>query len=287
MSEPIVPAIKKYDEALEKELSKQYELSIQLAPDGFFFCLFHSELNKYLSIESVRFSRINNDLDYINKFEQFIRTHEWLSLSYKSIKILFENPTSILIPASLYSENDIDLYARFNFSLPENHICSTDHIKSIDAYLVYHISEKLNKKIQQLFPTHKLNSVSANLIEALLINFKNVGSGKRMFVNVKDTFLDIAIIEDKQVLFFNTFSYQSIQDFIYYIIFVIEQLNINPEYIDLTFSGIIDKKSKLFETAYTYIRNINFQKLPTIYNYSYIFNDVSSHYYFNLLSRGL
>jgi hypothetical protein len=108
-----------------------------------------------------------------------------------------------------------------------------------------------------------------------------------MFVNVKEAFLDIVIIEDKQVIFFNTYAYKSTEDFIYFIIFVIEQLNLNPEYIELTFSGFIDKKSKLFEKAYTYIRHINFQKLPPVNNYSYLFNDVPTSYYFNLLSRGL
>lgn len=287
MSEPILPALKKYDEALSKELSEKYELSIQLAPDGFSFCIFNPELNKFLSIEHVKFSESADDTEYIKKFDQKINSNEWLSLPYKTVKILFESSTSTLIPASLYNENDKDLYAKFNFSLPETHICLNDHIKSIDAFLIYTISEKLNIKIHQLFSNQNLISGSANLIEALLINYKNIGTGKRMFVNVKTTFLDVVIIEEKQVLFFNTFAYKSVEDFMYYVIFVIEQLNLNPEYIDLTFSGVIDKKSKLFETAYTYIRNIRFQKLPAVNNYSYIFNDVPAHFYFNLLSRGL
>lgn len=287
MSELIVPAIQKYDEALSKKLSEKFELSIQLALDGFSFCIFNPELNKFLSLEHVKFSESIHDSDYMRSFEQKVNSNEWLSLSYKSIKILFESSTSTLIPASLYSENDKDLYAGFNFSLPENHLCYADFLKGLDAYLIYTMSEKLKNKIHQLFPDHKIISSSANLIEALLINYKNIGTGKRMFVNVKSSFLDIVLIEEKQVLFFNSFAYQSNEDFMYYIIFVIEQLNLNPEYIDLTFSGVIDKKSKLFETAYTYIRNINFQKLPAVNNYSYIFNDVPAHYYFNLLSRGI
>lgn len=287
MSEQIIPTIKKYDEALEIKLSEQYELSIQLAPDGFSFCTYYPETNKYLSIEQLNFSGIEGDSDYLERFEAEVESHEWLSRSYNSVKILFENSASTLIPASLYNENDKDLIGRFNFTLPSNHICNSDYIKSIDAYLIYHISEKLLKKIQQLFPNYKIISESANLIEALLINYKNVNSGKRMFVNVKKAFLDIVIIEEKKVLFFNTFRYQSIEDFIYFIIFVIEQLNLNPEFIELTFSGAIDKKSDLFEKVYNYIRNINFQKLPAINNYSYIFNDVPPHFYFNLLSRGL
>jgi hypothetical protein len=287
MSDHSVPAFKKYDESLIKEHSEQYELSIQLAPDGFSFCIFHPEVNKFLSIETVKFLHVNSNTDFVKMFEQKVSTDEWLSCVFKSTKISFENNTSTLIPASLYSEDDKALYASFNISLPPDHNCYTDHIKSIDAYLIYTIPEVLASKIQQLFPGHKLTSASANLIESLLINYKNIGSGKRMFVNVKEAFLDIVIIEDKQVIFFNTYAYKSTEDFIYFIIFVIEQLNLNPEYIELTFSGFIDKKSKLFEKAYTYIRHINFQKLPPVNNYSYLFNDVPTHYYFNLLSHGL
>ena len=99
--------------------------------------------------------------------------------------------------------------------------------------------------------------------------------------------VDIVIIEGNQLLFYNAFPYHSKQDFIYFIIFVIEQLNLNPEDIELKFSGKIDKKSTLYDIAWKYIRNIGFQELPASYRYSYVFNDIPAHYYFVLLNSGI
>jgi len=287
MSDPIVPAIKKYDEALNKELSEQYELSIQFAPDGFSFCIFHPKVNKYLSIESISFATVNSISEIEQFFEQQVKTNDWILLNYKKIKIYFENEFSALIPASLYNENDKGLYANFNYTIPEGHFCKSDYIKSMDAYLVYTIPEKLLKKFQQLFSDFDIFSSSANIIESLILQYKNAGSDKKMFVNVRTTFIDIIVLEKNKVQFFNSFQYHTPDDFIYFIIFVIEQLNLNPETINLIFSGMINKNSSLFENVYQYVRNLSFQKIPSVHKYSYIFSELPAHYYYSLLSQGI
>lgn len=287
MSDLIVPAIKKYDEALNKEFSEQYELSIQLSQEGFSFCIFHPENNKYLSIETIRLTENLNESKMVNVFEEAIRTHEWLLLNFRTVKVYFENEFSTLIPASIYDEKNNDLYARFNFTIATDHICKTDYIKSTDAYLIYTLHDELLKKFQALFPGCKFYSSTANLLESLLIQYKNLVTEKRMFVNVRNSFIDIVILEENKVLFVNSFRYSSPEDFIYFIIFVIEQLKLNPETIELAFSGLIDKNSRFFENVYQYIRHVKFQKLPSSHTYSYLFSEVPAHYFYNLLSRGI
>ena len=61
----------------------------------------------------------------------------------------------------------------------------------------------------------------------------------------------------------------------------------NPEEIELILSGTIDKNSKLFETIHKYIRDVNFQVKTDTFNYSYIFNDIKSYDYINLLNYEL
>ena len=116
---------------------------------------------------------------------------------------------------------------------------------------------------------------------------KNLQFQKRIFVNVRNSYLDIIITEERKLLYYNSFNYRSKEDFIYYVIFVLEQLKLNPEEIDLILSGYIDKNSKIFDIIFNYVRNIRFQGLTDSFKYSYIFNDIPSHYYFNLLNVGL
>jgi len=58
-------------------------------------------------------------------------------------------------------------------------------------------------------------------------------------------------------LLFNSFEYQTKEDFIYYILFTAEQLKLNPETFKLQLLGEISEESDLFKIAYRYIRNIS------------------------------
>ena len=69
-------------------------------------------------------------------------------------------------------------------------------------------------------------------------------------------------------MFYNIFEYETKEDFIYYILFTLEQLELSPEETNISIMGAINEQSELYEILYTYIRNISF------FNYKKpIFND--------------
>lgn len=276
-----------YDESLNQAHTKSYRLSIQLAADGFSFALFNTLNSKFLSIESHALNSRDQLDDFIAQFMQFVSGHSWLTASYEHTTLLFEPAATTLVPGALYHSDDKDQLARFNFEVDENSLVNADKLVNADAYLLYSIPLAVRSMINRLFPGHVLSSHTAALIEELMILNKNQPAGKRMFVNVRKGQVDVVILEGKQLLFYNSFAYHSKQDFIYYIIFVIEQLNLNPEEIELKFSGNIDRKSTLYDMAWKYIRNIQFQEYSSAYRYSYIFNDVPPHRFFTLLNAGL
>ena len=48
------------------------------------------------------------------------------------------------------------------------------------------------------------------------------------------------------------------EDFIYYILFCLEQLKMNPDTVNLYISGSIEKEEDTYKILYHYIRNITF-----------------------------
>lgn len=276
-----------YDESLNKAHTKSYRLSIQLATDGFSFALFNTLNSKFLSIESVELNAPDQPEEFISHFNHFVSEHPWMKADFEQTTILYESPVSTLIPGALYNPDDKDLLARFNFRVEAESTVMTDKLVNADAHLLYTIPQAIQSMLNRLFPGHSMQAHTTALIEEIMILNKNQPAGKRMFVNVRKGQLDVVIIEGKQLLFFNSFPYHSKQDFIYYIIFVIEQLNLNPEEIELKFSGKIDKASTLFDMAWKYIRNIQFQEYSATYRYSYVFNDVPSHRFFTLINSGM
>ncbi|OQX80012.1 MAG: hypothetical protein B6D61_02685 [Bacteroidetes bacterium 4484_249] len=287
MPAQVIQIVKKYDEALNKADSKKYKLSIQLALDGFSFSIYNDEINKFLSIESITFENTSQIENCCTLLKKTYSEHSWLNLKYKSVNIIFESQKSTLIPSPLFDESKKEMYSDFNFAYDENHEIIHNKLTNLDAYNIYTIPVQIKTTLNDLFPGHKLQSHSGPLIESLLILHKNLQFQKRIFVNVRNSYLDIIIIEERKLLYYNSFNFRSKEDFIYYVIFVLEQLKLNPEEIDLILSGYIDKNSKLFDIVFKYVRNIRFQELTESFKYSYIFNDIPSHYYFNLLNVGL
>ena len=62
--------------------------------------------------------------------------------------------------------------------------------------------------------------------------------------------------KDKKLEFFNSYDYNSIEDVLFYLLFCLSELKLNPDEIHTVFSGTIDLDSKLYELIYTYVRNV-------------------------------
>lgn len=287
MSAQLIKVYNVYDESLNQAHSKSYRLSIQLSQDGFSFAIFDTLNSRFVSLESSELSGYHIPEDFVAIFDDFTSQHPWLKSEFESVTVMFEPQYTTLVPLTLFHDEDAEDIARFNFKLPDKAQVVSEKLVNADAQLIYCIPDAILNLLDTNFPGHKLTSHAAVLIESLLIHNKNQSPDKRLFVNVRNAQLDIALVSGKQLIFYNSFRYHSKQDFIYYIIFVFEQLNLNPEEIELTFSGKIDKNSTLFDIAWKYVRHINFQALPSAYRYSYVYKDIPKHYFYTLLNLGI
>ena len=79
-----------------------------------------------------------------------------------------------------------------------------------------------------------------------------------MYVNVSKSTLDIVVLESDQLLLCNTFSYTSKEDFVYYLLFVAEQLQLDVLEFPLYFTGKITLETALYKSTYLYIKNVYF-----------------------------
>lgn len=274
----------KFDDALNKSRSEEYKLSILLSQNGFSFTLFHPEINFFSGLASFDYKGSKKINEYCTGLRKLSENNEYLTLKYSDISILYETSKTTLIPFPVFSETDKEQFSTFNFNRNPEDVVMFDKLTNLEAYNVFLIPEEIQKILTSLFPGCKIHSHTSALIESTLLYCKNLPVKKRAFVNVRKTSIDIIITEGNKLLYQNSFSYMSKEDFIYYILLVLEQLKINPEEIDLNLSGLIEKDSKLFEIAFKYIRNVRFEKLSETFLYSYVIKEIPEHYFLNLIN---
>ncbi len=284
MSHKIYQSKSIFDKALTKEATKDYSLSIQVSLDGFSFCILDSTRNKYSGIERYDFQDMQSSQLFADAVHGIISNSAWLHNKYGKVKIIYESQQMSLIPKPLFSKKFAADYLRFNHLTEANDEICFDHLPNLDAINVFALPGNLRSILKKHFRGTQINHFSSALIENVLIRNKNFDEGHMIFANVRKQWLDIVVLNGRKLLFFNSFHYQTKEDFAYYLIYVIEQLGMNPEKVHLVLMGEILKISDIYNITYKYVRHVDFIRRSEEYSYSYIFDDIPEHFHYNLLS---
>ncbi len=260
--------------ALQQNASEQCHLSIQLGLNGFSFCIRNK--NHILAIESYHHA--------LFQLEDTLKNHEWINKKYASTHINITSNKHTLIPTSIFDTNEQQNYLNFNYHRSEKQEAVADKLQQIEAYQVYGISTPEQEFINTFFPKATIKHYGSTLIDNILQQKKNA---PQLYIHVQNKSMDIIVCNAKGLQLFNTFNYQTSEDFIYYTLFICEQLELNPDKIDCCLLGEIDKLSGIYDLSYKYIRNIRFIKRNKNIQLSPVINQIPKHFYYPLLHQHL
>jgi hypothetical protein len=191
-----------------------------------------------------------------------------------------------LVPEPLFEEGSGRTYLQFNVPLQWNDFVQTDHLKSIDAINVFALPSELKNKLDAAFTAIQYRHCSSVLIESVISQNKNQ-TGKKLYVHVQQAHFEVILIEGKKLVFYNTFHYQSAEDFIYYLLFVCEQLHLNPENIEVVIVGEVEKSSAIISLVQKYIRIVKFGERYSDAALGYQLQTLPHYFYYTLFSNCL
>ena len=77
---------------------------------------------------------------------------------------------------------------------------------------------------------------------------------------------EIIVTHGSKFLMYNYYEGTTEEDFIYYILFTAEQLELNPETFKLSIFGNINKNDSFYKIAYKYVRNTEIAKTSIKYD---------------------
>ena len=242
------------------------ELSIQISLSGLSFCVLNRDSNTITFLKEIYFDKRLNPLEVLEVLKEQFSTQGELRNNFEKVCIIHDNDLSALVPSPLFNEDNLADYLKFNSKILKSDFITYDSIPVNDSVNVYVPYININNFIYDKFGTFTFKHVSTILIETILQIEKNAGTVKA-YVNVSNSHFEIIVTENAKLLLYNTFQYNTKEDFIYYILFALEQLNLNPETLELVFIGNIEKDNSLYKIAYKYIRNISFGDRQDSYEY--------------------
>jgi len=261
---------------------QENHLSIQLSLDGFSFCVYNKIQKKLGAFAVYEFQNESiSPYKYLELVTQLYNDEILLQVKYNSVSVSHSNNLVTQVPKPFFDKNNLSNYLQHTVKVLENDYIAYDEVSSSEIINVYIPFVNINNFLLDTYGTFIYKHSSTILIEKLLNNYKNF-EGDFCFVNVSNNNFEIIVLKNKKLELFNSFTFNTKEDFIYYILFTAEQLNLNPEEFNLVLLGDIEKESELYTILYQYIRNINFYK-PN--NYHPLLNDISLHSHFTLLNQ--
>ena len=243
------------------------ELSIQISLSGLSFCILHRDTKTITFLKDFNFDKKLNHHEVLDKLKHLFNTESFLKSTFDDVNIIHVNELSTLVPKPLFDENSLADYLKFNSKILKTDFIAYDTIEINDTINVYVPYININNYIYDLFGAFTYKHASTILIEQILAIEKNANNPK-VYVNVSKNHFEMVVINKSKLLLYNTFEYTTKEDFIYYILFTAEQLQLNPELFELIFIGDIDSKDELYIMAYKYVQFVFFGKRLDNYKYN-------------------
>jgi len=280
------------DQTFDQQQTERYRLSVRIAADGISFCLADPDRNTYTqlaSFENSGYSGIRRlEKETVDEmFEDVISLHPWLRGKFASVNILFEDCRFTLLPLPLFDETSYESIYAFNFTKTLGDEVLYTPLPVSDAVLIFGVPEGLVDSLKKRYPVVRFFHSNFPLLTAFINKFRNIDNQGSVLANFRNGALDVLILYERKLQLLNSYSCKTDEDVLYFLVFAIEQMGLNPETVELHLSGIIERDSKLHILINKYVRNVRLINRNDDFRYCYAFERIEGHHFFNLLNLNL
>lgn len=268
------------DESYYFDTKATFNLAIQVEEPYLRAVIYNNERQKFVVQAEFTADDLNTQLRVLlSKTDLFQK-------EFFRVKVYCSSPAHTLIPAELYDVSKQEEYLSFNNNLAPDQLIYTNHIKANNSYIIFALRSTEIALFRGRFPEVKFYHAATPMLESLLLQNKNK-QGCKLYLHVEEKLVDIYAIENEGLKLYNQFNYHSIEDFVYYPLFVVEQLGFNPESTEVFISGNTSRTGNHFNILYKYFRHVNFLARNDNFQYAYKLDTDEPHRFFHLYNLEL
>lgn len=172
----------------------------------------------------------------------------------------FDNNRNTFVPKDVYQDKDKAKYLKILGLTDADSVVCADYVEEAGAYNVYAITKEEYDYVKSLPKDTKVRHASSVLVAELIRTNKERTDDIRVYLNIKDQCFEMIVLVGSCLLFANHFNFKTKEDFLYFLLFALEQLHLDAGWVPVYFLGMIEEDSKLVELTKRYVRDVRFKK---------------------------
>jgi len=257
---------------INKDLSatenSYHKLSIQVSLNGLSFCILDTIANTLSMSHSLPFKREVSPFDLHREIRQSFRDEGVLDFSFSEVIAIHRNTLFSLVPQPLFDEDQLPNYLKYNAKILASDHLDYDVIEGLESVNVYVPFANVNNYLYDLFGEFEFKHSGTVMLETL-IKLPSSRQGSICYLHLAESQMDLAVFASKKLLFYNSFTVSSPEDVLYFLLFSLEQLSLDPESLKLRLLGEVAEDDQVYEFCTEYFENVSLfvptdpsQKLP-------------------------
>ena len=275
------------DETFDPERLSQYNLYLTVGPKAIRIGVADTARNKFLALLNYENEAALSPTDLVGQLAGIFDRHPILGRpNWNSIRVAVKNQHFTLLPRTLFEEQEAATYLRLHTALHDTEESVAHYLHpNLEVVNIFGVTTAVEEFLKGRFPhrpVRLLHQTSA-LIEGALHQTER-GGQKQTFLFVERHLLTVLVVRDGGLEFCNIFHYNTPEDFIYFTIFVLQEQKLNPDQDPVTVWGDLSHDSELFTVLRKYIRQVKLGRKPSEISFSYKFDELFDHRFFDVYS---
>lgn len=242
------------------------ELSIQISLNGLSFCMLQVSTNEVFYFKKIAFKKKLTPTEALQQIKLLYARETALQSKIDKAVVTFSNNLYSLVPHVFFKEENAPDYLKYNAKILQTDYIAHDLVLKPQIVNVYIPYTNISNYFFEVYGEFEYKHSVSVLMEAVL-NLPRATRAAHMYININQETFDLVVVENEKILLCNTFYFETKEDFIYYVLFTAEQLKLDTSIFNLVFLGGVEKKSELFNIAYTYVKNVDIFKQEENHNF--------------------
>ena len=238
------------------EKTSNIKLSIHISLNGLSFCIIDLISKEIDFLRTYSLSKNSTPKKLLKTLKKGFKENDELRNSFSSVKIIHYNNLSTVVPEPLFDKKNALSYLKFNSKILQNDHIAYDRIFNNECVNVFIPYVNINNYIFKMFDSFVYNHYSSIILEKVKLNEKNTTTPS-LYLNININHMEITYFVKNKLVFYNRFDFNTKEDVMYYLLFTIDQLKLNPEEIPVVITGNISEDDDNYKIIYKYIRNVS------------------------------
>lgn len=268
--------IERVDESFYFDKKATYDLIFKFNGNKFQAVSYNRDREKF--VLQAEFQRIEG----FRQYKEVLFQTDFLEYEFNKVFYISTSKTHALVPAPFSDVNSDELLLEFQNESEEITKILKSDIQLLNAKMVFAQDVQELALVRSKFPEVNVLHSSACLFKYIQhLSF----TGHAMFLNFNEDNFELILMHNRNCILYNIYSFETIEDLIYFPLFIAEQFGISKADLQIILLGDIEANDEKYAILKEHFQQIFFAPIDKNFEYTYrIEKDKSIHRFAHLYS---